>query len=81
MPRGIARKLVIWLTVILVIVEGVFAYTDIQAQKRQLLNEMTLSAELASQTMAATTWNAMLEDRREYAYQMMNNVARQRTID
>ena len=81
MPRGIARKLVIWLTVILVIVEGVFAYTDIQSQKRQLLNELTLSAELASQTMAATTWNAMLEDRREYAYQMMNNVARQRTID
>jgi two-component system, NtrC family, sensor kinase len=81
MPRGIARKLVIWLTVILVIVEGLFAYSDIQAQKRQLLNEMTLSAELASQTMAATTWNAMLEDRREYAYQMMNNVARQKTID
>lgn len=81
MPRGIARKLVLYLTSIIVIVEGLFAYTDIQAQKRQLLNEMTLSAELASQTMVATTWNAMLEDRREYAYQMMNNVARQRTID
>lgn len=81
MPRGIARKLVLWLTSIIVIVEGLFAYTDIQAQKRQLLDEMTLSAELASQTMVATTWNAMLEDRREYAYQMMENVARQRTID
>ena len=81
MPRGIARKLVLYLTSIIIIVEGIFAYTDIQAQKRQLLNEMTLSAELVSQTMVATTWNAMLEDRREYAYQMMNNVARQQTID
>lgn len=81
MPRGIARMLVLWLTSIIIIVEGVFAYTDIQAQKRQLLDEMTLSAELASQTMVATMWNAMFEDRREYAYQMMENVARQRTID
>lgn len=81
MPRGIARKLVLWLTSIIVIVEGFFAYTDIQAQKRQLLDEMTLSAELASRTMVATTWNAMLEDRREYAYQMMENVAKQKTID
>lgn len=81
MPRGIARKLVLYLTSIIIIVEGLFAYTDIQAQKRQLLNEMTLSAELASQTMVSTTWNAMLEDRRESVYQMMNNVARQETID
>ena len=81
MPRGIARKLALYITSIIIIVEGLFAYTDIQAQKRQLLNEMTLSAELVSQTMVATTWNAMLEDRREYAYQMMNNVALQETID
>lgn len=81
MPRGIARKLVLYLTLIIIIVEGLFAFTEITAQRRQLLHEMTLSAELASQTMVATTWNAMLEDRREYAYQMMENVARQPTID
>lgn len=81
MPRGIARKLVLYLTSIIIVVEGLFALSEIQSQRHQLLNEMTLSAGLVSQTMVATTWNAMLEDRREYAYQMMNNVALQETID
>lgn len=81
MPRGIARKLALWLTSIIIVVEGLFALSEIHSQRRQLLNEMTLSAGLVSQTMVATTWNAMLEDRREYAYQMMKNVALQETID
>jgi len=81
MPRGIARKLVLYLTSIIIVVEGLFAWSEIRSQRRQLLNEMTLSAELVSQTMVNATWNAMLEDRREYAYQMMDNVARQHTVD
>jgi len=81
MPRGIARKLVLYLTSIIIVVEGLFAFNEIRSQRRQLLDEMTLSAELVSQTMVNATWNAMLEDRREYAYEMMNNVARQHTVD
>jgi len=81
MPRGIARKLVLYLTSIIIVVEGLFAWNEIRSQRGQLLDEITLSAEMVSQTMVSTTWNAMLEDRREYAYQMMDNVARSKTVD
>lgn len=81
MPKGIARKLIIYLTLMVIIVEGAFALFDINAQEHQLLNEMTLSADLVSQTMVSTTWNAMLEDRRESVYQMMENVGQQSSIE
>lgn len=81
MPKGIARKLVISLTSIIVLVEGIFAYYEIRSQNRNLLSEMTRSAEIASQTMVSTTWSAMLEDRRERAYEMMSKVGRQENIE
>lgn len=81
MPRGIARKLIIYLTLTVIVVEGVFALVEIHAQKQQLLDEVTLSAELVSQTMVSATWDAMLEDRRDDAYKMMQNVGRQSGID
>ncbi len=81
MPRGIASKLILYLTLMVIAVEGGFAFFDIKAQERQLLNEMTLSAELASSTMVSATWDAMLEDRREKVYQTMRNVARQENIE
>ena len=77
MPRGIARKLIIYLTLIVIVVESVFALVNIRSQERQLLLEMTLGAEIVSQTIVSTTWHAMLEDRRERVYEMMNNVGRQ----
>ncbi|MBE0566292.1 MAG: HAMP domain-containing protein [Krumholzibacteria bacterium] len=81
MPRGIARKLILYLTLMVIVVEGVFAVFNIRSQERQLLQEMTLSADLLSQTIVSTTWHAMLEDRRERVYEMMNNVGRQESIE
>ncbi|MEZ4386425.1 MAG: ATP-binding protein [Candidatus Krumholzibacteriia bacterium] len=81
MFRGIATKLIIYLTLMVIVVEGIFAFYDIKAQERQLLDEMTLNAELVSSTMVNATWDAMLEDRREKVYAMMRNVARQENID
>jgi len=81
MPRGIASKLIIYLTLMVIAVEAVFVIIDIKTQEEQLLTEMTLSAELASRTMVNATWDAMLEDRREKVYQTMRNVARQDNIE
>jgi len=80
MPRGIARKLIIYLTLMVIVVEGAYVLVNIRAQERQLLQEMTLSADLVSQTIVSTTWHAMLEDRRERVYEMMTNVGRQASI-
>jgi len=80
-PQGIARKFIISLTLMVILVEGFFALINIRKQERDLLNAMTLSAALASQTMVSTTWDAMYQDRRDSAYKMMNNVGRQPGID
>jgi two-component system NtrC family sensor kinase len=80
MPKGIARKLVIYLTLMVIVVEGGFALINVNSQEKELLREIALSADLASQTIVATTWHAMLEDRRESVYQMMDNVGRQESI-
>jgi len=81
MPKGIALKLIIYLTLMVIVVEGGFALLNIQSQKRQLLEEITIGAELVSQTMVSATWHAMLEDRRESVYQMMDNVGQQVSIE
>ncbi len=81
MPQGIARKLVIYITIMVIVVEGAFAVLNVNSQENELLNEMILSGELASQTIVSTTWHAMLEDRRESVYQMMDNVGKQGSID
>jgi two-component system, NtrC family, sensor kinase len=81
MPKGIARKLIVYITVMVIVVEGGFALLNYNSQERQLLDEVTLSAELVSQTMVSTTWHAMLEDRRESVYQMMENVGNQASVD
>ncbi len=80
MPKGIARKLIIYLTLMVIIVEGGFALINNNSQKKQLLEKMNLRADLVSQTIVSTTWHAMLEDRRESVYQMMDNVGRQQSI-
>lgn len=81
MPKGLARKLILYLTLMIIVVEGVFALINVNAQELQLLNKMILTAELVSQTIVSTTWDAMLEDRRESVYKMMNNVGRQSSIE
>ncbi len=81
MPSGIARKLIIYLTLMVIIVEGGFVFVNIKSQERRLLDEMALSAELVSQTMVSSTWHAMLEDRRNSVYQMMENVGQQKNVE
>lgn len=81
MLTGFTRKLIFYLTLTVLIVEGGFAILNIDSQEKQLLDEMTIGAEMVSQTMVSTTWHAMLEDRRETVYEMMENVGRQENID
>jgi len=67
--------------IIVVIVEGVFEYINVSTQEDQLLNKMRISADRISNTITGGTWRAMLEDRREDAYQTMQIIGRQDSID
>lgn len=80
-PRRLAARLMLSLTIIVVVVAGASAWLDIRNQERLLLDQMTLSSDQLSDAIINATWHAMLEDRRDSAYQIMKSVARQKGIE
>ena len=81
MPRRLARKLVLSITVIVVIVAAVSGLVNVRTEERQLLNTMTLGADQLSKAITSATWHAMLDDHREAAYQVMQTIAEKQGID
>ncbi|HUP03737.1 MAG TPA: ATP-binding protein [Bryobacteraceae bacterium] len=81
MPRGLARKLMLSITVIVVIVAAVSGLVNIHNEEVQLLYTMTLGADQLSKAITSATWNAMLDDRREEAYSVMQTIAQKQGID
>lgn len=80
MPRGLAPKLILSVTAIVFLVEGVFAFINARIQERQLLDEVVMSAEGFSETITTATWHAMLEDHRQSAYRTMESIGRQEWV-
>ena len=80
-PRGLALRVILSLTLIVAVVAGVSAFADLRNQERLLLDQMTLSADQLSAAIVNATWHAMLEDRRDAAYGIMKSVARQPGIE
>ena len=76
MPRGLAPKLILSVTAIVVIVEGVFAFFNVRIQERELLEKAVLRTDQLSTTIKSATWHAMLADHRESAYQMMRTIGK-----
>ncbi len=81
MRGGLASKLIVSLTAVVVLGFSVFVYIDTRTQEKQLLTEMMLSADQLSAVIVGSTWNAMLEDRRDSAYEVMRTIGRQVGID
>ena len=81
MPRKLAPKLIVYLTLIVIVVHGTSALITLDIHQRQLRQEMILGADQISGTITHGTWQAMLADRREDAYQMMRNIGRQAGIE
>jgi two-component system, NtrC family, sensor kinase len=80
-PRKLAPKLIVYLTLIVVVVQGTSAFITLDIHQRQLREEMILGADQISGSITRGTWQAMLADRREDAYQMMQNIGRQIGIE
>ena len=81
MPRRLARKLMLSITVIVIIVAAVSGLVNIKTEEQQLLNTMILGAEQLSKGISSATWHAMLDDHREAAYQVMQTIAEKQGID
>jgi two-component system NtrC family sensor kinase len=80
-PRKLAPKLIVYLTLIVIGLHGTSALITLDIHQRQLRQEMILGADQITGTIAHGTWQAMLADRRDDAYQMMHNIGRQAGIE
>ncbi len=77
----LTTKLMLSLSTIVVTVamfSGLFTY---QSEERQLLKLVEMGADQLSRGIASATWHAMLADRRDDVYQIMETVAAKQGID
>lgn len=81
MPRRLAQKLVLSLTIIVVIVAAVSGLIHIKTEERQLLHNMVLGADQLSKAITSSTWHSMLADHRDDAYQVMQTIAEKQGIE
>ncbi len=81
MPRRLAQKLILSLTVIVIIIAAISGFINVQTEERQLLNAMILGADQLSNSITSATWHAMLANHREDAYQVMQTIALKQGID
>jgi len=80
-PRRLALKLILSLTVIVALVEGISGYINVKTQERQLLDVIILGADQLSKAITSATWHAMLADDRNGAYEVMHTIALKQGID
>lgn len=80
-PRPLAFKLIVSLTVILVAVETISNYINVRDQEQQLLDAMILGADQLSKSITSATWQAMLGNNREAAYDVMKLIAEKQGIE
>jgi two-component system NtrC family sensor kinase len=78
---GLAPKVILSLTLIVTVVSTVSAYVALRNQEELLLREMIRGVDQLSQTIRSATWQAMLRDQRQSAYEVMQTVGRQEGIE
>jgi two-component system NtrC family sensor kinase len=69
------------ITVIVIIVAAVSGLVNIKTEEQQLLDTMALGADQLSKGITAATWQFMLDDHREAAYEVMKTIALKQGID
>src|SRR5437764_14657803 len=80
-PRRLAQKLILSLTVIVIIIAAISGFINVKTEERQLVNSMILGADQLSNSITSATWHAMLANHREDAYQVMQTIALKQGID
>ncbi len=81
MPRQLASKLIISLTLIVIISGGIAGIINVKGEELQLLNSMILGADQLSKGITSATWKAMLADRRDDAYDVIQTIAMKQGIN
>jgi two-component system, NtrC family, sensor kinase len=80
-PRRLAPKLILSLTILIAIVRGVSGFLSASDQEEQLVQNILRAADQLSRSITSATWNSMLADRRDTAYEVMKKIAEEQGID
>lgn len=78
---GLAGRLVLSLTTLVVVVGTVAGTISIRSQERYLLSTVMIGADQLSNGIVSATWHAMLADHRQDAYDIMRTIALKQGID
>jgi two-component system NtrC family sensor kinase len=81
MLRHLAQRFIVPLAVIVVAVAAFSGLYTSTSEERQMLRMMRESADQLSRSITSATWHAMLADRRDDAYQVMETIAQKQGID
>ena len=81
LQNRLAVKLIVSLTVLIIVAEGISGFITIKTQESQLLTAMVTGADQLSRGITSATWHAMLADRRDDAYTVMNTIALKQGIE
>jgi len=79
--KGLAPRLILSVTAIVVLVEVVFGFFNARIQERQLLDAEIIATVGISDTITKATRRDMLDDRRENVYTMMRTIGEQEGVN
>jgi two-component system NtrC family sensor kinase len=81
LPNRLAFRLILFLTILIVVAEGISGFISVKTQEEQLLDAMIVGADQLSRAITSATWHSMLADHREAAYEVMQTIALKQGID
>jgi len=78
--KRLSYRLIVSLTLVVALVEGISSYFSAKIQEDQLVDVMILGADQLSRGITGATWQSMLVDHREAAYELMDTIASKQGI-
>ncbi len=81
MPRNLGLKLILSLNILIVAISCITGFQDLRTQRSRLVETMVMGADQLSRSITSATWHAMLDDRREGAYEIMQTIADKQGVD
>ena len=80
-PRTVAFRLVLSLTVFMAVMRVLFGTIESMKMERLVLDQLVVGADELTRSITSATWHAMLADDRDQAYQIMSSIGEEHGID
>jgi two-component system NtrC family sensor kinase len=81
MTSRLDLKLAAALSTIVILVSGAYGVVLVRTQNQRSLDNLVLGAGQLSKSITSATWHAMLDDKREAAYDIMRVIAQKQGVD